>query len=125
MALRPGDRITLTLNPTIRLSRFDSIKPFVSIQREMGDDPAADLADLEAEIHRQFTRALAREIHVLNEVMDALGPEGTVESLASWCQKEMLNGIAAKPARRVTSARREAAEGRQGPRGTPAAQPHA
>lgn len=116
MALHPGDRVTLTLNPTIRLSRFDSIRPFVSIQREMGPDPAADLAALEAEVHAQFVRALAREIHVLDEVTDALGEGGSLADLAAWCQKEMGNGIATHPTRQVHEAgAAEGAEARRAP----------
>jgi hypothetical protein len=103
MALKPGDRVTLTLNPTIWLTRFVSIKPFVSVSREIGDDPVADLADLEAEVQVQFKRALAREIEVLDDTTTALGESNSLDDLASWCQKELGNGVSARPSREVRS----------------------
>ncbi len=103
MSLRTGDRITLTLNPTIRLSRFDSVKPFVSIQRVMGDDPAADLADLEADVQTQFHRAVLREIGVLDGAAEALGENGTLNDLAEWCEKELGDGISAQATQEVST----------------------
>jgi len=88
MALQPGDRVTLTLSPTIQLSRFISLKPFVSIQRVMSDDPEADLAALEATIREQYKRAVVREVEMMSATTEAVGKDADLDTLVEWCEQE-------------------------------------
>ena len=113
MALKPGDRVSLSISPVIALGRFVNCKAHATLTRELGEDVDAELAAMEAELVPLYRRALLVELEQLNELQDIVGVPGervnwaTVEQLADYCVRSR-DGITEedREARRVQAGRR-------------------
>jgi len=92
---RSGDEITIGHSPTIFLSKYQSVKPTVSITRTLGDDPEADVTELVEDVKRQVHRAVLDQLGMLGEYYQVL-EDGDEDALAEYC----LEHSGAKPARK-------------------------
>lgn len=80
---KPGDTVTLSISPVVQLAPYTHAKPFASITREIGDDPDADLEDMQNILRVNIRHSMLLEIESLDEFTAAL--EGGRESLADYC----------------------------------------
>jgi len=103
--LRPGDVISLSIHPSIELSKYTFLKPSATITRkvEATDDPAIIIAEIEADLRKSVARAALVELGVLSDFTDAL-TNGGVEGLVEYLNKELSN----EPARCTVEARSQA-----------------
>lgn len=93
MGVKSGDVVTVSVGPTINLSNYESLKPHASITRELGEDPEADLASMQAVLAAVFHHTLLTEVGLMTGARDALDRD-YLSGLAQHCAEELgVNGI--------------------------------
>lgn len=112
MPIQPGDKVTLSINPTVQLAEFHYVKPHASITRECGDDPEATLDEMQQDLHGMICRAMAAELGVLQDLYDAL--EEGKDALVDYCLAN-LNG-ATHESEGQTRSKRTTSGGKRKPR---------
>ena len=99
MALRIGDRITLSATPSIQIAEYVYVKPMASVSSEKSADETDEelVARMEAELQRLLHRSLLIELNMMNEAATAL--EGGTKGLADYAMG-VINGNRSKEGRR-------------------------
>jgi hypothetical protein len=87
MPLKPGDRVTLSCNPTIKLGDYMSAKPFASVSRELSYDVTGDMQQLQDDLRSALFKALRVELEATNEIYEALGADPDMDNLLNYCRK--------------------------------------
>lgn len=106
MAIKTGDRITLMTHPTIQLGRYEFVKAGVDVSCVIGDDPDADLEEMQVKLRYAYARALAVELGIVESAAEAIADDG-MDGLKRWCLKE----IGHVPQRKVGKETGERTEG--------------
>jgi hypothetical protein len=88
MPLRKGDSVSVSVNPTIRFTQYDSFKTMVTVRRELNEQPKEDLADLLSCVRALYFKALHREISLWKGCNSALGEVQDVDALVALVKKE-------------------------------------
>jgi len=89
MPLRTGDSVSVSVNPTVRFTQYDSFKTMVTVRRELGERPEEDLKDLVDTIGDVYFRALRREIELYTGCVQGLGAHSSIEELLSYCRSQI------------------------------------
>lgn len=97
MGLRKGDRLTISRGATIWLTQYDSLKPHVSLTRELGDDPEADKADMERICYVELRRAVLDEMRSRRKAEKLMGDEMKLTPLLKHCEEVIRGGYEAAP----------------------------
>lgn len=87
-----GQRVTLSANPTIQLTRYEFVKPMASVTFEIGDDPVKSLEQGEAALRQAVFRSILLDLNIRNELAEFLGDEDTevrTEDLAAYLLKKV------------------------------------
>jgi hypothetical protein len=113
--LKPGDRITVSLNPTIRIAEYNSIHPFVSIGRDVGENPQQDVEEVTQAVQDLLHLAIKKEVEVWVGVVSALGTDINTDAVIQHCEQEAAH---ARPETQVQPAatREPATQAPHGPR---------
>lgn len=90
--LRKGDRLTITRSTTLWLTRFDSLKPSVTLSREIGDDPQADQDEMELICYVELRRAMLTEIRNRNKFEKLTGEENEIGPVVKHCKRVVQAG---------------------------------
>lgn len=92
MSLRKGDRVSISINPVVALSRFVNCKAHATLTRELGDDPEADLEQMGRDIVGVYREALLAELGQLSELQEVVGVprrdaprDDDVDRLVQYC----------------------------------------
>ena len=88
MALKKGDRVTLSVAPQIQLEEYHNLKPMASVTRDVGDNPEEDLRDMAREVRKLVCRGVLIQLEAENDLIAVL-EHGDVDSLVKFCQKEI------------------------------------
>jgi len=96
--LKPGDSVSLSREGKVFLTQFSSVAGFVSLTRVVGDDPEADIEQMQADLDVMFRESMLRNLQATNECYDALGSDGDVEALVAYL--EGSSGSQGQPARK-------------------------
>jgi hypothetical protein len=91
MPLRKGDVISLTLNPVIRFTQYDSFKTMVTIRRTLTDDVEGDVTDAIATLRQLYFRALKREVSIYCGITREFAVEDHPKKLLKICRKELVD----------------------------------
>lgn len=92
MGLRKGDRLSISRTATIWLSQYDSLKPHVTLTRELGDDPDADRVEMERICYVEVHRALLDEIRSRYRAAKVMGDEKKLTPLLKRAEKVIRAG---------------------------------
>lgn len=89
---KPGDRVAISCNPSIVLSRYDRLKPSGVVSRELTDDePIEDqLREIEADVRKLTVVSLGADLDLKTEIEQLI--EGAVEplqALKDFCVREI------------------------------------
>lgn len=90
--LKPGDRLTIHRHATVWLTQYDSLKPSVTLTREVGDDPAADRAEMERVCYVELRRALLDEVRTRRQFKKLMGDEMKLTPLLKHCEEVVSGG---------------------------------
>jgi hypothetical protein len=91
MAYRKGDIVTMGFGPALRVRKYETLKPHAEITRELGDDPEADMLELEKDVERAYGIALLNELGLWEEFHTALESGGLDALIALARDKEKLH----------------------------------
>lgn len=89
MPIKPGDRVTVSLNPSIKLADFMMLKPFASITREVQCD--ADVAELHVDVVRLVHAAARNELHLVVNAINSLSNSFDTEALDAYLAQEITH----------------------------------
>lgn len=90
--LKPGDRVTLSLNPTIPCGDYSSVKPMVSITRELGNDPERDVLEMRGILKELYPEQLKIEIMALIGVGGLIADSPDLTTAANTIMEGLQNG---------------------------------
>lgn len=88
MALKPGDIVTLTINPTVCIAPYTFLKPGASLTRALGDDTVSSLKEMEEDVRALSLQAAAAELDIATSLKNAVDA-GTLEA---YVAEEITNG---------------------------------
>lgn len=97
MGLRKGDRLTISRGATIWLTQYDSLKPHVTLTRELGDDPEADRAEMERICYVELRRSILQEVRARRKSEKIMGDEVKLTPLLQHCEKVIERGYDRAP----------------------------
>jgi hypothetical protein len=90
---RKGQKVTLSANPTIQLSKFEFLKPMASITFEVGDDPEQDLRGATEGLRTAIYTAMLTDLGVRNELAEILGSDAdapvSLETLTEFLMRKV------------------------------------
>lgn len=96
--MQSNDRVTLSGNVIIQVSKYLSVKPGASVTCTIDGDPEVAVQELEVKLRGLLFRSLLVELHVLAGCESALGaryPDAEtlrdVDALADFCEEEINN----------------------------------
>ncbi len=87
MAIRPGDTVSIQINPSVQLSQYTYLKPSARITRVIGEDVEASLTELEVDLRKMVVRTAALELNLLNDLTEAVSSG----DLNNYIEKELAN----------------------------------
>lgn len=84
---QPGQRVTLSANPTIQLAEYQYLKPMASVTFEIGDDPEQDIAEGRAALRRALYESIRTDLGLRNEIQNYIADneELSLDALAEFC----------------------------------------
>ncbi len=120
MPVKPGDRVTVSMNPTLTVARYVNLKPFVSLTRDIPTDAneadaAYAVADLHATVKELVCKAALAELDVVTNSMNALGSDFNSDALETYLRREIEHA----PAQTEAHAKPRDAATPPGPRAGP------
>jgi len=89
---KKGQRVTLSANPTIKLTKYEFLKPMASVTFAIGDDPEESVAQGERALRQAIFRSMVLDLDIRNELAEFLGDEDNdvdTESLAAFLLKKV------------------------------------
>lgn len=89
MPIKPGDRVTVSFNPTIKLADYTMLKPFASLTRDVQND--ADVAELHCDAIQLLHTVARNELRMLVNANNALGAGCDTEALDSYLAQEITH----------------------------------
>lgn len=72
---RKGQRVTLSTNPTIKLGKYEFLKPMASVTFEISDDPESDLREGTRALREAIYQSMLTDLGVRNEIAEFLGDD--------------------------------------------------
>lgn len=97
MGLRKGDRLTISRGAVIHLTQYDSLKPYVSLTRELSDDPEADRSEMERICYVELRRAVLAELRSRRKAEKLMGDEMKLTPLLKHCEEVIQRGYDEAP----------------------------
>lgn len=91
MGLRAGDTLTLTRRAVVHLSRYDALKPSVTLTRQLQDPVESDRREMEQILYVELCRAVLHEVRVRDEAAAKMGEELRITPLLKHCE-EVVDG---------------------------------
>ena len=85
---RTGDRVSLSISPSLKLGDGVYLKPHVSISRELGDDPVNEMAVLRRELVREYFKAAITELTAVDALVSALADCRDAGEMADVLKRE-------------------------------------
>lgn len=86
--------MTVHRHATVWLTQYDSLKPSVTLTREVGADPAADRAEMERVCYVELRRALLDEVRTRRRFEKLMGDEMKLTPLLKHCEEVVRGGYA-------------------------------
>lgn len=112
--LRPGDVVTLSVRPPVRVTQYQFLKAGASITRTLGDKPLDDIREMRAALPRLYAEAVGQDLNIFMGLEEILADEGAdIGDLRSWIvehsdgsEEESVERDGQKIARKKTGKRR-------------------
>lgn len=83
--LRPGDVVTLSVRPPVRITQYQFLKAGASITRTLGDNPLEDIREMRAALPRLYAEAVGQDLGIFMQLEEILADENAeVSDLKSW-----------------------------------------
>jgi hypothetical protein len=92
MAFREGDTLALRAQCVVKLSQYESLKPWASLTRVLGEDPEADAEDMRRTLYVELRRAVLMEIEDRDAAQALVGERGQLTALIKHCEKVIEEG---------------------------------
>ena len=112
--LRPGDVVTLSVRPPVRVTQYQFLKAGASITRTLGDKPLDDIREMRAALPRLYAEAVGQDLGIFMQLEEILADENAeVGDLKSWIvehsdgsEEESVERHGKKVTRKKASARK-------------------
>jgi hypothetical protein len=92
---KTGDTVTLGASPAINLGNYNSLKPSASITRVLGDNPEAEIKEMESTLQESLVKATLAEAGFCTDVAECL-ELGGLDAIQQYCTQQ-LNDIKRQP----------------------------
>ena len=92
MSVKQGDRVSLSLGPTINVGDYSSVKPMVTVTREIGDDPEQDLQEMRDSLKTLYQHQLKLEVMALMGTGSLLTSCESLDDVAAAILEGINNG---------------------------------
>lgn len=109
MPLRPGDTVSMSLRPPVKLAEYTYLKTGATLTRVLGDDPEGDLRDMKALLPRLYAEAVGVDLDLFSALTEII-ESGSMDDLRAWITEQAsgLEEIRNKKEGSATPARRRA-----------------
>lgn len=105
MSLRPGDQLTLSRSGKVFLTQYTSVEGFASLTRTLGDDPAADITDMQETLNALWSASVLENFAKVDAANEALGTERDLDALLAHLESHAITtatpGPSQQPERRA------------------------
>lgn len=98
--VKSGDTVSLSIHPSVQVSRFFFVKASATVTRVVGDDPAEDLLAMKKDLRKLYLEAVSVEIELVNELSDAMDSEDPLAALQDYVARKTANEAPSKTSRR-------------------------
>ena len=88
MCLKEGDKITLTVSPTIQVVPFQFLKASASVQRTLTADIEKDLEETKQAVEQLYLHNVEVELGLFTSVLEAVEMDG-IDGIKEWCAEEI------------------------------------
>lgn len=101
MTLRRGDTVSLSVRPTVALTRYQHLKAAASITRTLGDNPEQDVQEMRVELRRLYFAAVADDLTLAGELTQLVREDGQTDAIAAYALKHSkIHAQQTSPSRR-------------------------
>lgn len=87
MPLRPGDTVSMSLRPPVKLAEYTYLKTGATLTRVLGDDPEADLRDMKTLLPRLYAEAVGVDLDLFSALTEII-ESGSMDDLRAWITEQ-------------------------------------
>lgn len=100
MPLKPGDTFNVSRDGKVFLTQYNTLGAHVSLTRVLGDDPEADVAEMNALADRMWHEGMLANFRLVDGayVAAGVGSDVDVEKLIAYLESKTLNDAQETPA---------------------------
>lgn len=96
--LKPGDSLSISRDGKVFLTQYSSVGGFVSLTRTMGEDPEADVIEMQDTLDAMWRDAVLRNHKAVNAAYAALGTDSDIDALLAYLEGKVPDVVPEKEA---------------------------